>query len=84
MEQSKGETVTSARVVLMGGTGYLASEESWVGCTVPCSREPKGPRKWCLLDEGCCNPAWSTGLAFMKFPTSSVLAEKLRQRNTVF
>lgn len=29
------------RVVLMGGTGSLASEESWVGCAVPCSKQIK-------------------------------------------
>lgn len=78
MEQSKGETVASETVVLIGGTGGLASEESRLGCAVPCFREPKGPRKWCLLDKGCCNLVWSTGLAFLKFPTSLVLAGKLR------
>lgn len=84
MEQSKGGTVASGRVVLIGGTGSLASEESRLGCAVPCFRETKEPRKWCLLDEGCCNLVWSTGLAFLKLPTSSVLAGKLRHRNTVF
>lgn len=33
MEQSEGETVASARVVLMGGTGSFTSE-SWVGCAM--------------------------------------------------
>lgn len=40
---------------------------------------PNRSRKWCLLDKGCCNLSWSTRLALLKFPTSSVLAEKLRQ-----
>ena len=76
--------MASEAIMLMGGTGSFVSEESLVVCSEPCSSEQKGPNKLRLLDEGCCSLSWSEGLAFLKFPTSSVLAEKLRQRNTVF
>lgn len=85
MEQNKGETLASKTIMLMGGgTRSLVSGESLVVRSEPCSSEQNRPNKLCLLEEGCCNLSWSAGLALLKFPTSSVLAEKLRQRNVVF